>query len=1213
MNFPQRPAFPQGDFQELLQNITETINWAELKEGSFKITVPLLIDRAASYQITFELPAGEGQIQIASMVLQHSQDLDGLRVPILSEPETFEFGSQRTFSYVVDEAFFPDQMLLEFRSDGNFELASIELEIKVGDNPEFSNMLSQGLLIANPTDDPTAPVDPSVFTLDQSLDVQEGQVFYLEIASKSPEPLTLLGSAVINESSWDDGLPRRMDGYDAFGGIYQGGLNFELYWDENPEKLERFIDVMDRGEYLFISSSRQWASLPRIPERFPLTTLYYRELIGCPQDFSIESCYSSAQMGDFQGRLGYELVEIFDSSPQIGALVFNDQASEEAFTVYDHPKVFIFKKGDNYDSNTVSAILSQVDLDTVQHITPKQASGSAEPNLMLPEIRWEQQRAGGTWSDIFNVDAFVNASPWISVIVWYLALSILGIAAFPLVRKALPGLKDGGYPFARLSALLLLSYFAWLGASIGLSFTRGWLLLFTLVLLGSGSYVGYRHREDLLSWWQKNRKEIIRVELLFLGFFTLMLLIRWGNGDLWHPGKGGEKPMDFAYFNAVLRSTSFPAYDPWFSGGYINYYYYGFVLVGSLTKLLGIIPSVAYNLILPTLFASLAMGAYSVAWNIFTAAKGRAKTISSPGLAGIFAAASMVLLGNLGSLQMIFQGYLRLGSQGAYSVEAGIFTKLIWAMRGFFANILGEGLPFGTGDWYWNPTRIIPAPGETSPITEFPLFTFTYADLHAHMIALPITLLVIAWGLSIILSNAWKGKKNYAWIAWSIFFAAIAIGSLRPTNTWDFPTYLTLGVLAIAYAVWQYWPRKKAALWKLWLWVAGGAGLLALLSLLTYQPYADWYRQGFTSMQLWRGTHTPTGIYLIHWGVFLFFILSWMLWETRQWLAQTPLSSLRKLEPYKTAIAGGILTFLLALLALASFGVAIVWLVLPLMIWAALLIFRPGQNEMKRLVLFLIGTGLFISLMVEVIVLQGDISRMNTVFKFYMQVWVLFGLSAAMSLAWLLNEVKKWLPSWQRIWQGSAIVLLASAALFMLLGVSAKVQDRMAQDAPRTLDGLTYMQYSVYHDRGQELLLDQDYAAIRWLQDNVQGSPVIVEAHTGEYRWGSRITINTGLPTVIGWNWHQRQQREFVPGNDIWGRVGDVQQFYEGEDLSFTLDFLKKYQVEYIILGQLEHAYYPGIGIEKFQDLDGVLWEEVFHFEDTRIYRVRFDALAQEQ
>jgi uncharacterized membrane protein len=67
---------------------------------------------------------------------------------------------------------------------------------------------------------------------------------------------------------------------------------------------------------------------------------------------------------------------------------------------------------------------------------------------------------------------------------------------------------------------------------------------------------------------------------------------------------GGEKPMNL-YFNAILRSTSFPPYDPWYAGGYINYYYFGFVLVGVPVRLLGLDPAVAYNLILTTMFSLL--------------------------------------------------------------------------------------------------------------------------------------------------------------------------------------------------------------------------------------------------------------------------------------------------------------------------------------------------------------------------------------------------------------------------------------------------------------------------------------------------------------------------------------------------------------------------------------------------------------------------------
>jgi uncharacterized membrane protein len=278
----------------------------------------------------------------------------------------------------------------------------------------------------------------------------------------------------------------------------------------------------------------------------------------------------------------------------------------------------------------------------------------------------------------------------------------------------------------------------------------------------------------------------------------------------------------------------------------------------------------------------------------------------------------------------------------------------------------------------------------------------------------------------------------------------------------------------------------------------------------------------------------------------------------------------------------------------------------PLMAWTALLLLRPGMPAGRRALLFIIGTGLALTLLVEVIVLVGDINRMNTVFKFYLQAWVLLGLSAAVALAWTFNEVEKtFAPGWRTAWHVSAAILIGAAMLFPLLAGVDKIKDRMSVIAPHTLDGMTYMATSTYNETDTQMDLSEDYRAIQWMQQNVEGSPVIVEGHVGEYRWGNRYTIYTGLPSVVGWNWHQRQQRAVTPETWVTSRVAAVGDFYTNPDLQLAQEFLKRYAVSYIVVGQMERAIYPPDGLAKFVQENGHLWDEVYRDGQTAIYKVR--------
>ena len=110
---------------------------------------------------------------------------------------------------------------------------------------------------------------------------------------------------------------------------------------------------------------------------------------------------------------------------------------------------------------------------------------------------------------------------------------------------------------------------------------------------------------------------MLGIEIIFLVLFLFSLMVRLGNPDLWNPWLGGEKPMEFAFFNAIFKTVHFPPEHPWFSGHYINYYYFGYVIAAIPTKLLGVIPSIAFNLILPSWFAMTGVGVFSAAYNLF--------------------------------------------------------------------------------------------------------------------------------------------------------------------------------------------------------------------------------------------------------------------------------------------------------------------------------------------------------------------------------------------------------------------------------------------------------------------------------------------------------------------------------------------------------------------------------------------------------------------
>jgi uncharacterized membrane protein len=235
--------------------------------------------------------------------------------------------------------------------------------------------------------------------------------------------------------------------------------------------------------------------------------------------------------------------------------------------------------------------------------------------------------------------------------------------------------------------------------------------------------------------------------------------------------------------------------------------------------------------------------------------------------------------------------------------------------------------------------------------------------------------------------------------------------------------------------------------------------------------------------------------------------------------------------------------------------------------------------------------------------LQGDIGRMNTVFKFYLQAWVLLSITAAVAVGWLVRGfahdalLRQVRPAWVAL---TALFVLAAAS-YPLLASESKIGLRFAQ-LPLSLDGMQYMDFADYRDENRDMNLPGDAKAIRWMQDNVFGTPVVLEGRTPVYRWGSRVSIYTGLPTILGWDVHQSQQRAgFVPM--LQERQTDVERAYASPDPRETLAVLRKYDVRWVYIGGVERGYYPAAALDKFRAMPEL--RLAYDADGVQIYEVR--------
>jgi YYY domain-containing protein len=939
---------------------------------------------------------------------------------------------------------------------------------------------------------------------------------------------------------------------------------------------------------------------------------------------------------------------------------------------------------------------------TAAHAAGLGSSPGFGGRLMLTASQWASDQASPTMDAMFPPGGFAMQHP---ILVWWVALEAMGLLAFPITFVFLGNLSDRGFVIAKTVGLLLVSYLVWITASLGVAHNDRTTVFAAICLLLLASVALFvRLRREIVAFVRLRWRLVLSAEAVFLAGFVLFLLLRMWYPDLGHQyspvsatstgaGRMGEKQMEMAFLNSVVRSQVFPPYDPFYAHGYINYYYYGFVLVGTLCKLTQIAPATGFNLAIATFFALLVGGIFSCVLSL----TGRVV----PSLIG---AALVGVVANLNGGWQLLRGLMDVSQvHSSFPVGGGLIGILAGLEQVVFAH--ASLPPFD----FWESTRIVPPEGIA--ISEFPYFTYLFGDLHPHLIAFPLTAAALALAVSLFL-----GSEGRMWrLAITALMGGLVMGSIAATNPWDFPTYLV--VVALGALVGTFATRRELSLRLLVrpaLWLAG----LAALSYVLFLPFDRSYQTVFNSgigltrditptalSGLCQGNPapcsqivhnalvTPLSIYLEQFGLFLFILLSFLLlllgidagaaarsrrWVTRGQFAlyyRDRMPSLRRagravrrmrgpVEPVADpALVTGVVILMAGLILLRYYLLAFLIFCIGLTVALILRLARrlPAQ---QLFVLALLLVPLLLSVLTQVFYVKdflagGPAFRMNTVFKFYNQSWVLFSVTAAAALYFLVVRLAPGaaqpepvnvaeplfagvavgavetggtdpatrddphyppldsppsdpgpLSGWQRLtrvadrhvlWSTAFCLLVAGCLIYTYAGTVARETYRQAWlpegSVPFTLDGMAFM----------KVAYPGDYAGISWLNGHARGAPVIAEAYdpNGGYNWYSRVADFTGLPDIMN-GIHEQEQRF---GQDFPRRTADVANLYSSPSVSTAWQVIHRYGVRYIYVGWSEthctsDVCYSKPGLAKFKRMVGHGLVVAYRGPGTTIYRV---------
>lgn len=748
----------------------------------------------------------------------------------------------------------------------------------------------------------------------------------------------------------------------------------------------------------------------------------------------------------------------------------------------------------------------------------------------------------------------MNSLGFIDLIIWILVIQSLSFAVLPFTAWIAPQAPDRGYSLSKLVGFFVFAATCWVFTVSGLVTANESIVKVVYIGILLVGWWGYR--EKFLSW--QDLKSIVKryalpVEGVFLGLTFVYLAIRFLNPEIFW----GEKPMDLTFLGFFVRNHELPPQDPWAAGSPMSYYYVGIYYVASVLKLTGISVGVGYNLAISMLAGWIGVSLFSLFLLI----------------------TCRVWFAVLASTLLLF-------------VNDPELLRLVF--------IAGKPVNFDT---FWAATRVFVSPC----FFEYTSWSLLFADLHAHVIAIPFTIVVTTLATLLFLNSSDRFTAHGA--ALRVLLGAMH-GSLFGINTWDFISFGGVVGLIILFAqIKPFWDAPKnedgsenigevvlvtgftrlvSFVWDVAL-VGASAGLMAWLYQrgVSFKQVAGWgwvYENEFNKTHMFVRTlgywMVPTVVCLVILGArkvhtlrersILGFIAA---------LAVTALAFI----PYLASLAQGIHKQPIGLMIYSACVVGAAYFVL----WSC------KETPERRISALFIVMPAFLMTMVELFFL---IDRMNTIFKGYMAVWILSAISTMLLLFFVGQIVWSSHKRWLRYTFVSVIAMFVSAQLIGAgFNIYATIILKRVPVRFYTLDGTAFL---------PELpQAKEDAQVVQWLNRNVKGLATVLEAHGDAYREFTRISMNTGLPTVLGWEHHTRQRG--LTDTALLERKKAIRAIYSSDDLELTKKLLAEYGIDFVVVGQLERAnnrpFYP----EKFDDHPEI-FTKVASFGSTHLYVTYF-------